>query len=467
MDDSDASIAPRTPVNELRAPSSARAALRGPVYLLALAVTVLSALGWMERRAEEQQPWSHAILATEGEPLWDGTRPIHVRTLPQDSLAPFDQILASALDSPEIRAQLPTDIPSITEKLVGITLTGDEWGPLLASGRPPRPGANEAVAGDFTHLSAITVGGETYQVTGRLQRGVAGLTTSYVVSFEDHKELFAESTGATTGWIDPNGVDRMQASDMPRNEQRQRRLYGGSAPNNPWLTTSAILTLAIMAGAGSMGHIRLFRALGHRPQGLLKPVLEAVNAWPRLFGACHVLFYVCVFAAMLAALEFPRANLLLMEIFRWTFSEGGLSNVGSAYESGNVLYAAWATFQHNFVVATLALAILPSMIFFFSGFALNAFRFCIVGLGMSPIIAGSVTHFSYHSITMVLELEAYIVASFFIVLWPVQLFRGVTSGNIGAEWRKGLAIVSSGTVLVGIMLAIAAVYEATTIILFR
>jgi hypothetical protein len=73
--------------------------------------------------------------------------------------------------------------------------------------------------------------------------------------------------------------------------------------------------------------------------------------------------------------------------------------------------------------------------------------------------------FTFHSITMVLELEAYVIASFAISVLPIRVLRGLIAGNVVEEYRHGMSVVGSGTVLVGAMLALAALYEAATIIL--
>jgi hypothetical protein len=334
-------------------------------------------------------------------------------------------------------------------------------------GRPPKPGTTEAVAGCLARADTFSMDGETYRVTGRLRAGVAGLANSYVISYESHRGQFTSENGATLGWIDPNGLERLESETVDHDAEQQLRMAGGSAINERWLTISAVVILAIMAAAGSVAHIRLLRKLSTRPHHILKPILDATVAWPRMFAGFHAFLFGCFFSAMSAALVYPRINLVMIAIIHWLFTEGQLGDIGNAYESGNIVYAAWMTFKHNYLVATVSFAIVPSLVLLFSGFVVNAFQFCVTGLGLSPTFAGSITHFSYHSITMVLELEAYIVASFLIVLWPFQLFIGVASGRIWSEWRKGIEIVASGSVLVGIMLAIAALYEATTLILFR
>jgi hypothetical protein len=76
---------------------------------------------------------------------------------------------------------------------------------------------------------------------------------------------------------------------------------------------------------------------------------------------------------------------------------------------------------------------------------------------------------SFHSITMWLELEAYILVSFASVLLPVKVMRAFAEpgGNPGQAYVQGAIILGSMTLIAGIILLVAALYEATTLILLR
>jgi hypothetical protein len=66
---------------------------------------------------------------------------------------------------------------------------------------------------------------------------------------------------------------------------------------------------------------------------------------------------------------------------------------------------------------------------------------------------------------MALELEAYILASFVVLVWPLRLWRAVTGGAFGREVFTGLRILLGGAIVTGVMLAAAALYEAVTLIM--
>jgi uncharacterized membrane protein SpoIIM required for sporulation len=70
-----------------------------------------------------------------------------------------------------------------------------------------------------------------------------------------------------------------------------------------------------------------------------------------------------------------------------------------------------------------------------------------------------------HSLTILLEGEAYIIAAFFGLLILVYLFRKAEGPNILRRYGKALLMNLRGNLLVAIVLAIAAIYEAIEVIL--
>jgi len=57
------------------------------------------------------------------------------------------------------------------------------------------------------------------------------------------------------------------------------------------------------------------------------------------------------------------------------------------------------------------------------------------------------------------------VAAFLVSVLPVRIFDGLVHGRFVAEAAQGLRVIGSGTLLVGLMLGVAALYEAATLIL--
>jgi len=336
---------------------------------------------------------------------------------------------------------------------------------LLASGRVPTPGAFEALAGDLTRRESFVLDDRTFRVVGRLGRRCAALTCAYLVlDDETVQRFFSPEKEATTGWIAPGGIDAhpyLFDSDPPP------QAVGGFARSEPGIGVYAFLGLIGVALGGSVAQVRWLRRVGIRHDGPLTAALRDIAARPYLLGFVHVSLYGVFFGLMIAAFRYPVANLGVNAFVHNEFARGGLGYNGEAYKSGDILRASAATFTHNFFVATLGLTILPSLVVPFAGMVKSLLSFAMAGFVMAPIWTGTAQHLVYHSITMTLEMEAYILATFVCVALPIRTLKGLLTRQALPEFLGGLRVVGSGAVLAAIMLAVAAFYEATTLILFR
>jgi len=86
---------------------------------------------------------------------------------------------------------------------------------------------------------------------------------------------------------------------------------------------------------------------------------------------------------------------------------------------------------------------------------------------MAPLWSGMAWMFSFHSITMTLELEAYIIACVIVVYFWRRVIAGLRDKELLPCVIQGFRALGSGIMLTGTMLAIAALYEAATLILLR
>jgi len=240
------------------------------------------------------------------------------------------------------------------------------------------------------------------------------------------------------------------------------------APGGALLTMAPVLatiaSLILIAAAGSLFLVR-FVMLFLRWRTPFRPMLRAMAGYTSLLEGLHLLHYAFFFVFMLAGYWFPRTNLFVVEMVRETFTEGPLRHVGSAYASGNILAASWATFYNNYLVQTVQYCIVPSLLIPFLGVLKNLLAFSFAGFTMTPIWAGHVDMLTYHSITMILEFEGYILAAFAVVLFPCLLVRGLAEESFLTRLKESVLIVGSGTILAGLILAAAALYEAATLIL--
>jgi hypothetical protein len=188
--------------------------------------------------------------------------------------------------------------------------------------------------------------------------------------------------------------------------------------------------------------------------------------WPRLFLAHHVVFLGLFVVVMVLGASMPLMNLRLMSAIQDIFMEGDLKYVGDAYASGNIWHAAFATFANNYVDQTLSYTLGASLFIPFFGLLKNAASFALAGFGMAPIWTSTLPVLPAHSITIALELEAYVIACFAVTLWPVFIVLAARDRDT-ALIRRGLALMMGTALLTGILLAIAGLYEATTLILLR
>jgi hypothetical protein len=220
-----------------------------------------------------------------------------------------------------------------------------------------------------------------------------------------------------------------------------------------------------VACGGSVLQVRFLRSLADNAAGSMRTVLREIAARPRLIVLVHVVLYGAFFLMMLLAFRYPVANVRAASLVRDAFAKGELSYIGKAYASGDILRASGATFVQNYLVATILFTILPSLVVPFAGLFKNLVSFATVGFVMAPLWTGSAPKLVYHSVTMALEMEGYIIASFVVIVWPLRIAKGILGGAFSNEVIQGLRIVASGALLAGIMLAIAALYEATTLII--
>jgi hypothetical protein len=159
----------------------------------------------------------------------------------------------------------------------------------------------------------------------------------------------------------------------------------------------------------------------------------------------------------------PLQNLRVMGMVTGIFTEGELQYVQEAYQSGNVFRAAAATFMNNYVYQTLVLTLGISLLPFAPGVFKTVMSFGLVGFAMAPNAVGTANGYSFHSLTMVFELEAYIVACFCALYWVRQFFLASYQRDLRAAGR-GLSVMAGGVLVTAIMLAFAALYEAASLI---
>ena len=256
------------------------------------------------------------------------------------------------------------------------------------------------------------------------------------------------------------------------------RWLGGSAATMPATAAAAVRVgpatfcvyvggMALLLLGGSALLMRLYEALvSRRSAWSLNSPLVVMYKYRRLLCAMHVAYFgvfVLFAAAAYAAPETQQA--LLKAIGREIRSGSGpLRVVGQAYLSRNVALAALVTLGVNFLIGSFLSITVPSAVLPGVGVAMAGFRAALWGLILAPTSVGLCRVMLPHSLTLLLEGEAYILASFFAVLIPIYLFRRSEGATPAGRYARALVLNLRASLAVLIVLSAAAVYEAIEVI---
>ena len=149
------------------------------------------------------------------------------------------------------------------------------------------------------------------------------------------------------------------------------------------------------------------------------------------------------------------------------FTEGPLSAVGSAYSGGQVLWAMVLTFAVNLFLGSIAVITLPSLVIPFSGLLMGVYRAILWGLLLSPTAPELRLVMIPHSLVLILEGQAYILAMLAAYvqgrafLWPRSVGVATRRQGYGLGVKRSVRIY----LLVVLVLAVSAVYEALEVII--
>ncbi|HOZ47297.1 MAG TPA: hypothetical protein PLO37_04520 [Candidatus Hydrogenedentes bacterium] len=447
-----------------------------PFIMVAAGLVLVGLLGQVEDRIVASTPWAQAALFIQSEkeePVADsgqtGRIPVRIRELPGTNFPQVEELverLRKEFDASHVVDRLTLESH---ERVVLADLPRSQLEAVLTSGRPPKPGAPEVLAGDLARLDHFELDGVAFHSVGRLKRNVGGVSFAYLLPWDGTWErLFLPEAGGVTGWLDPEGMTWL--SEHPSLAESIN--VGGHVAGTMTRTRSAIawgtmFGLLLVASGGAMAQVRLLRWLGRRRFGQFTAALTEMERRPRLLYGVHFTLYGLFFAGMVLATRAPVLNAQLVNLITHEFERGDLSYIGAAYATESIPRAALATFFHNYAVATLAFSLAPSLVIPFAGLFKNAVSFSVVGFAMAPIWSGSNPLLLYHAVTLTLELEAYVVASFAACVLPVRILGGIFAGRLLREWGTGFRVLIQAALLVAVMLAIAASYEAATLVLLR
>ncbi len=115
----------------------------------------------------------------------------------------------------------------------------------------------------------------------------------------------------------------------------------------------------------------------------------------------------------------------------------------------------------------MAFITLPSILLPGSGVLLACVRATAWGLILAPIVQSLAFGMLPHSLTMLLEGEGYILAALFGLLIPIHVVRPSLGGNPFTRFGRVVLLNLKAQFWIAVVLAVAAIYEATEVILMN
>ena len=198
----------------------------------------------------------------------------------------------------------------------------------------------------------------------------------------------------------------------------------------------------------------------------MQSAVRLVQRHGRAYLAINVAFYGLVALGTAYSFANPRLQTELTQAIVESFGVAPLSVARDAYLSGNVALAALVTFLVNFFLGSLVALTLPSLLIPYAGVFLGFYRAALWGVALAPTTPELATAMVPHSLTLVLEGQAYILAMLGVhVLWSSAIGgfgKGISA--MAAGYLAGLRANARIYILVALVLAVAAVYEAFEVI---
>ncbi len=441
---------------------------------LFLGMLCLLLIGHWEDKNLQKKPWSRGVI------IWnealikeilvnipEETDFRRVLVIPDVQLSrPKNALFVELLKQIELGKE--KDIPVLTYPVFVWMETMNDFLPMLSSGRLPEPGKQEVLAGDLSPMEPIRIGDTTYNVVGTLSRECAPFVGGYIVSPENLTNI---PDNAVPGFAFPEArllFSKLysDAKNSIKDIDLMEGISGLQARTSDLFAIGTAISLFIICFALKEILSLFYQRLANPPTLLIGPLFSEIQQKNKLFHFINNFFYAVFFVNLFTAIYDPETHRLVIYYITHVFSKGDLQYIGEAYTQGDIIRAAVTTFHNNFWVQTFLLTILISIPPFLLGVFKTFISFAFAGFAMSPIWVGTASRFTFHSITIVLELEAYILAVFAVVVWTYSFWNAVfTRKQFRQKVLNGLRVIVSAIIISGCILAIAGLYEALTIIL--
>ena len=198
---------------------------------------------------------------------------------------------------------------------------------------------------------------------------------------------------------------------------------------------------------------------------MLRGSLAVVKEHRRAYLLLNLTYYGLIAAAMAYVAFDPGLQRSLLEAVGKAIGTGPMETIAGAYGGGRLLLAVVLTFTVNVIGGSFVYITLPSLIVPFSGLVLGAFRALLWGLMFSPTAVMGAGFFLLLP-TIVLEGQGYVLAMLAAYVQGVAFVRPRSVGekSHGRGYLEGLKRSARIYVLVAIVLVVAAVVEAVSVI---
>jgi len=450
--------------------------------------------------------WAHGCIAIGPEPAREGplvpgtmlSKPVRLRLLPAiDRTEAILKAMEQAAPGKafNLQAQLRPKLIVLPFKESGIDETS------LQSGRLPAVGKDEVLAGATANQGGqVVTGDRSLQVVGRLKPDLALFADSFLIPPSDAANDLLPLGDQAVHQATLIHLQSDQFSLRKTHEQLETALPSAKYTKvmtqdrlDPTSYYRYLAGLAVMLLGGSGALIGLFRwaaersrprglagddgnldgwdgpaATKARPNWLVAPLVE-MQMRPRLVWGVHLAYFGIVILGSVLIYQLPDVQTAFLSTVRDAISakSGPLAAAGRAYGSGSIPRAALVTFVVNFFLGSLLCITLPSMLVPGLGILVATLRSLLWGLILAPTLVVLAFSMLPHSVTMLLEGEGYILATIFGMLIPIHIFQSSLGGNPLSRFGRVLLLNIQSLSLVALVLAVAACYEATEVILMN
>jgi hypothetical protein len=368
-----------------------------------------------------------------------------------------------------LRFQLSEKLIQVSLPDAGIRESSLAWGKL------PRMERNEVLAGaEAAHQDRFEIDGTEYKITGGLAREAGLFTRCYVLPEADRTGEHGDEGNSSFRAALLIPMDAWQLAKRETNEQLNGLFPAkefdrvSCVPSTSPRAFSLILLgqgLLLLGGSGFL--IAVYAAAASRVRwSVLRDPLVALSTHRRLNWGVHLSYFGLYLVTACLVYRTPDVHNAMQAIVQGQLRQGGglLQYAASAYSTGNIAWAALVTFSINFVVGSLVFLTLPSCVVPGSGVILAVFRAISWGLLLGPATWQQALVMLPHSGTLLLEGEGYILATFFGLMMAQLVFHRDSTASVRSNYTQGILLNLRGSVLVALVLAVAAIYESTEVI---